>query len=76
MKTQFRVFRVESDSEEEEFSYIIQEEDFEEEENSFSDWDQGTPVAYEGHVKGENLEEEETQGPLPWDPSDNFFSFI
>jgi hypothetical protein len=62
----------EDDEEEEEeirYSNILQEEDFED--------DEDPPGGFEGLQRGSNLiEEEEYTGPLPWDPSESFFTYI
>ena len=59
-----------SDSEEEEdtkYSSFVELEDFEEDEE---------PQAFDGTEKGSNIQEEETEGPVPWDPAESFFAYL
>jgi hypothetical protein len=68
MKTHFKVFTVESGSEESdhEFSNIIEEEEFEDE-----------PQGYEGLVKGESIEQDQsTVDPKPYSWTETFFHIL
>ena len=67
MKTRYRIFSTESDSEDEEekYSSFVQEEEFEEECEGF-----------QGVQKGSEIERVWEPTILPWDPSENFFAYI
>jgi hypothetical protein len=73
MKTRYRIFKTESDSEEEEkYSSFVQEEEFEGDEEC---------EGFQGVQKGSEIERvweprEWTPTILPWDPSENFFAYI
>lgn len=55
------------DEEEIRYSNILQEEEFEEED---------PPEGFAGLQRGSNLIEEEDKYPVPWDPSDGFFTYL
>lgn len=68
--TQYRLF-VETDSDEDSgYTNIIQEEDFEGDEEC---------EGFQGVQKGSEIEtngQEEAPPPTPWDPSESFFAYI
>ena len=69
MKTRYRIFKTESDSEDEEekYSSFVQEEEFEGDEEC---------EGFQGVQKGSEIERVWEPTILPWDPSENFFAYI